>query len=288
MAKKDIQEKLLEDFPDVFADIVNVAGFFGEQIIEPDSLEDGPTASIYKAAEGNNREQFRDVCKYSTKLGVHMMLLGLENQTDVDHDMVFRVMRYDGASYKMQDKKHKKAPVITWVLYFGCKRWKAPKSIHEAIIKGFPNWKKVMRFVPDYQINLIEVAFLPKQIREQFTSDFRIVAEYLHAKRTGHVEEFYGSPEGHQKIQHVQAILEFLQTFGKDERYKAMESRVYKEAEIGGNITMCTLLDYAENKGIKRINQLNKRLAEENRYEDIIRAAKDEQYQKKLFEELKI
>ena len=39
--------------------------------------------------------------------------------------------------------------------------------------------------VPDYRMNLIEVAFLPKEVREQFTSDFHLVAEYFYAKRTG-------------------------------------------------------------------------------------------------------
>lgn len=49
----------------------------------------------------------------------------------------------------------------------------------------------------------------------------------------------------------------------------------------------------AENRGLKRgtekgkeqINQLNKLLSEQNRVEDIIRAAKDKEYQEMLIEE---
>ena len=51
--------------------------------------------------------------------------------------------------------------------------------------------------------------------------------------------------------------------------------------------------DYVRKQGIEqgieqeriRINALNRLLAEQNRTNDIIRAAKDEEYQKKLYEE---
>ena len=36
MAEKDITEKILADYNDVFADIVNVLLFNGEQVISPD------------------------------------------------------------------------------------------------------------------------------------------------------------------------------------------------------------------------------------------------------------
>lgn len=251
MGEKDIQHKLLEDFDDVFADIVDVLGFHGEKIVQENTLIPGPTVSVYKAQDGRNRQQIRDVTKFDTKLGAVMMLLGLENQTDVDYDMVFRVMRYDGASYKIQEKSQEKYPVITWVLYFGMKRWRAPKSIHEAIIKGFPNWKKMIRTVPNYHINLIEVAFLPKKVREQLTSDFRIVADYFHAVRTGTEKEFYEGPEGRKEICHVEAMMDFLQVFGRDSRYDDMKETFQEEIEKGGRVTMCSLLDYAENKGIQ-------------------------------------
>lgn len=103
MGEKDIQHKLLEDWNDVFADIVNVLGFEGRKLVSEDALLPGPTVSVYKAHDGQNREQLRDITKFDTNLDTVMMLLGLENQTDEDRDMVFRVMRYDGASYKAQE-----------------------------------------------------------------------------------------------------------------------------------------------------------------------------------------
>lgn len=252
MGDKDIQQKLLEDHNDVFADIVNVLGFFGEKIVREDALAPGPTASVYKAQGGKNREQIRDIAKYETKLGAVMMLLCLENQTDMDYDMVFRVLRYDGASYKMQEASREKYPVITWVLYFGLERWRAPKSIHESIIKDMPNWKKVIRVVPDYHINLIEVAFLPEEVRRQLTSDFRIVADYFHAVRNGTESEFYEGGEGRRSIRHVEAMMDFLQAFSKDSRYGDIKETFCGNVREGDEVSMCSMLDYAENKGIEK------------------------------------
>ena len=39
MAEKDIAEKILEDYPDVFADIVNGLLFDGKTVIRPEELE---------------------------------------------------------------------------------------------------------------------------------------------------------------------------------------------------------------------------------------------------------
>ena len=63
-------------------------------------------------------------------------LLGLENQTDPNLDMPFRIIGYDGAAYRTQliDKKSKdRCPVLSIVLYFGNPRWSGPKSINEMV-----------------------------------------------------------------------------------------------------------------------------------------------------------
>lgn len=148
MGEKDIQGKRLEDKQDVFADIVNVTDFHGVQLVLPDSLVAGPTVSLHTLDDGTQREQIRDVLKYCGNLGAFIMLLGIENQSAVDYDMVFRVMRYDGASYWMQRTAKEKYPVITTVLYFGMDKWNAPRSIHEAIMKDIPEWNRIIEVVP--------------------------------------------------------------------------------------------------------------------------------------------
>ena len=211
MAEKDLLEKTLEEHNDVFADIVNALGFGGRMLVEPESLKPGPTASIYEDLGGQKREQHRDVVKYCTRSGVVLALFGLENQSGEDYDMVFRMMSYDGAAYKQQKGGRKKYPVISFVLYYGLEHWKAPQSLREAIVwpdektADASGWQRIIGLVPDYRINLVEVAFLPQAVRERFTSDFRIVAEYFHAKRTGTEAEFVAGPEGHRNIRLVNA-----------------------------------------------------------------------------------
>lgn len=50
--EKDITERILEDHEDVFADIVNVLLFNGEQLVWPEELEAKQPHSQYKADDG--------------------------------------------------------------------------------------------------------------------------------------------------------------------------------------------------------------------------------------------
>lgn len=49
MGEKDITEKTLEGYNDVFADIVNVLLFEGRRVVQPEDLEDQTPRSLYKA-----------------------------------------------------------------------------------------------------------------------------------------------------------------------------------------------------------------------------------------------
>ena len=64
MGQKDISEKLLEDYNDVFADIINVLLFQGKRRIKEEELSDSNTHSQYKADRRSLHEQERDVLKF--------------------------------------------------------------------------------------------------------------------------------------------------------------------------------------------------------------------------------
>ena len=49
MGDKDVTEKILESYNDVFSDIVNVLLFKGEEILAADELEDQAPRAAYKA-----------------------------------------------------------------------------------------------------------------------------------------------------------------------------------------------------------------------------------------------
>ena len=101
MAEKDISEKILESYNDVFADIVNVLLFDGEELMKPSELEDQAPRSAYKA-DGKLREVERDVAKRWKNGSVRIACIGVENQTAIDSLMPLRVIGYDGAEYRSQ------------------------------------------------------------------------------------------------------------------------------------------------------------------------------------------
>lgn len=62
MGEKDIAEKVLLSYNDVFSDIVNVLLFGGKEVILENDLEDQTTRTAYKA-DGKLHEIDRDVAK---------------------------------------------------------------------------------------------------------------------------------------------------------------------------------------------------------------------------------
>ena len=248
MGEKDKSEKRLEDCADVFADIVNVLAFQGKQILKEENLVSGSTESIYKADSGELRSQYRDIMKYDRKGDTLFSVIGIENQSTVDPDMVLRIMKYNAISYQAQiESGTERRPVITLLLYFGTKRWNGPKTLFECLkIEDIPYKEYLPALVNDQKLNLIEVAFLPEEVRNQLKSDFQIAANYFCAVREGTLEEFW---KNNKTSKHVPELLEFLRVFANDARYEMYAPAMIERAKKGEKISMCSLLDYAENKG---------------------------------------
>ena len=80
MGEKDITEKNLEAWNDVFADIVNVLLFKGKRLIKENDLEADTKDSMFKI-DGKIHEQERDVSKFWKNGEIRISILGLENQT---------------------------------------------------------------------------------------------------------------------------------------------------------------------------------------------------------------
>lgn len=266
----DKTEKILEDHADVFADIINVCIYGGEQEVRPDDLIEFPCAAIYKAAEGNYSQKERDVAKINVREQVAYALFGLENQSMINYCMPVRIIGYDYAAYEKQvrdlkdknkaegrnipypeelGKEQKLFPVATLVLYFGTKPWTGPRSLYD--ILNVPESLKL--FVPDYKINIIEVAFLEPETIAKFNSDFKTVAEYFRALRLGKTpKEVYNElKKTARNWDHVEELLEFFRTFTGDKRYSEIKQYMIEEAQKG-EVNMCTLLDAFEREGTEK------------------------------------
>lgn len=252
MAEKDTTEKTLESYNDVFADIVNVLLFDGEQVVDENELEDAQSFSMYKDAD-DIKSQERDVSKYWKNGKIRIALYGFENQTKVDEFMPLRIIGYDGASYrselnqkKIDEKTGKERalkredlyPVVTLVLYFGNQRWNKSKNLCDCI--DIP--EKMKKFVSDYRINVFEVAYLPQEKIEMFQSDFRDVADFFVKQRTG--ERWTGSDK---KMKHIYETLSLLSAVTKDDEFINLcrTKAIDKEEEV----RMCDAVKRLKDEG---------------------------------------
>lgn len=289
MAEKDISEKILESYNDVFSDIVNVLLFDGKQVLSPDELEDQTPRAVYKT-DGKLREIERDVAKRWKNGNVRIACIGFENQTVADPDMPLRVMGYDGAEYRAQLLSDQSAanryPVVTLVLYFGHKKpWDGPTSLKERL--NIP--EEFAKYVNDYKLNLFQIAYLTKEQVQMFRSDFRIVADYFVQKR----ENGNYIPSS-QEIRHVQETLQLLSVMTNDHRFEDVLNESIPEE--GGPHNMCDVLDRVENKGIAvgmekgedMVTLLVKKLLDSGRLDDVKRITEDKEYRRKLLQELSI
>lgn len=239
MGTKDIAEKNLEAWNDVFADIVNVLLFKGKQIIKENELEADTKDSMFKV-DGKIHEQERDVSKFWKNGEIRISILGLENQTAVDKDMPLRVISYDGASYKQQlldEKAKKRYPVTTIVLYFGTDtKWSTPKHLCECF--NIP--EELKPFVSDYKINVFNIAWLSDKTINMFQSDFKFVAKYFQTIRFK--KEYKGSNE---VIRHVDALLKMFSALTGDKSYE----EVYNNGNfIEGGVTMDGFIEKFKNQ----------------------------------------
>lgn len=223
----------------MFADIYNTL-LFNKNLIQPDRLTDCSTETIYKEECGELRYQNRDTVKKYGNSIMTCTLLGIENQTEIDTDMPIRIMGYDYASYRKQiDEGKKRFPVISIVLYFGKNEWKKPLSLKELLNIS----KEFEPYVSDYKIHVFNVARLPKEIRQKFTSDFKIVADFFAEKNN---PDYAPKME---KITHVEAVLHFLRVFTNDIRYDSISTEMVRKQQEGKVITMCDFLDRVWNSG---------------------------------------
>ena len=195
MGEKDILEKKLLMFNDVFADFVNGIMFDGKDVVKEDELVDLSGWSHYKGDDSKHRFQDRDVVKLWKKENVVISLIGIENQDIPDEDMVFRVISYDGASYRTQlvekerrkrkkkvDKVAEKSaekldifPVITFVIYYGEEEWRHETTLHKRLNLG----SELKHYVSDYSINLIDLKKLSEDDINKFKKDFKLIADYM-------------------------------------------------------------------------------------------------------------
>lgn len=216
MGTKDTTQKRLEDFEDIFADISNVLLYDGEDVIKENELETVTAKDTY-TVEHQIHEVERDVAKRWRHHSLHISLIGLENQTDPDYKMPLRVICYDGTSYRAQlnaEDPKKTYPVITLVLYMGTeKHWTAPKQLTDC----FKYDERLSKFISNYKINVVELAWLSDEQIMKFKTEFRNFVELLRDTRLGRKPQY--SPI---QLKHVHELLQLMRIMSGNDEYEQL------------------------------------------------------------------
>lgn len=243
MSEKDVTEKILEDYNDVFADIVNGLVFQGEQRVHPSDLREGYIHSEYRSDDSKIHELERDVIKDWGSSNARIAICGIENQTKPEKYMPMRVFGYEGSSYRTQVKRKKftPVPVVTLILYLGTKRhWNYSQNLRDII--SVPQGME--DYVNDFKIHVFEISWLTDEELDYFHSDFRIVANFFVQKRR---QRDY-RPSDPTEIQHVDEVLKLLSVMTGDDRYEKILALPGK----GKVHTMCDVADRLEKEGIAK------------------------------------
>ena len=254
MAQKDMTEKRLENFADVFADIINVLLFHGKRLVNPNDLLDSLPKTSYKSNTGKLHEEERDISKFWLNGKIKIALVGLENQTVVDSDMIFRVLGYDGATYRDQlnllsdeldsngkpKKSKQRFPVITLVLYFGFKHWSKKRKLSDFLSVPLD----LLPYFNDYKLNVFEIAWLSDSTIAKFESDFKYVADFFVQMRKN---KNYQPPNW--QFNHVASFLELMTVLTGDSRFAESYSDNIKRSVSDMKIPF---LDEVENRGIEK------------------------------------
>ena len=289
LGAKDLAEKNLLQYKDVFSDIVNVNLFGGRCYVSAEELSREPGELITKAVSDDKLRQLQMDVPMKCKKNNRSFFLCLENQSDKNNVMPVRDMGYQHAKYMEQIKEAKESnrktgnyptpmtkelndsqklsPVITLVLNYSQKEWKTT-------------------------------------IR-QYQSDFKYIVRYLSCGDDRRkLDEYFQTTEF--QLDHPEAFLDWLSAVTNDRRYRKAKELIQKTEGKGGRINMCVLLDMYEERGeargiekgiaqgeargmakgisqgIKEINTLYHCLLADNRMEDIQKAIMDTDYQKEL------
>lgn len=244
MAQKDLITKTLESYNDVFADILNVMLFNGKKTVLSEELTPAEKDSQFKA-DGNIRAQERDIAKFWKSTNINIAFLGIENQVAVDELMPLRIFSYDGAEYKKQYQLKKNGtlkqcyPVITLVIYFGSENWNFEKNLCSCF--DIPD--ELSKFVNDYRMNFFAVKDLTDKEIKQFSSDFRVIAEFFNALANG--TEYKPT---NKKLDHPDEVIDMISIFSGDDRFR----NEYNAITEKGGITMCEIYDKIQQDGIEK------------------------------------
>ena len=263
-----------------FADMFNYLLYDGKQVIQPDRLKELDTTEIAIPYGNNARvpvQKYRDLLKLWSAMmdedAVYVML-GAELQGKTHYAMPIKKGLYDMIGYARQvdearnsyKKKQKSGdlfvddgvlkiklnseeflsgfrkedrliPIITATVFLSADKWDGPQDLHDMLdVKD----KGLLRFIPNYPINLIAPYYMNDEDFDKFSTDLGLAMKVLKYQKAGAVEVIQATD--HRKIDRSTAVflnrvanlgLEFDEKEDSIDMCKAMDENNKKMKIIG-------------------------------------------------------
>lgn len=213
---------------EIFADLFNYFIYGGEQVVDPDCLEELDTREVdvpYGGEDGARQpvQRTRDVVKSLVAMmdsRTAYLILAVEAQSNIHYAMPVKNMVYDALQYAKQVSmavaSHKRSgdyrgsdgdeylsgfmkqdrllPVVTLVVYFDAKEWDGPMSLHEMFVEQDA---RILALVPDYKINLIAPASIKDDDFEKFRTSLKEVLAFIkYSQDADRLREILETDEG--------------------------------------------------------------------------------------------
>lgn len=175
----DIRIRTLFKNHHIVVNFINGILFYGNAIIHFDDIS---LADSHLPIQNITRERERDNI-YLVKIDDHECLIGIEHQSQIDRSMFQRTREYDEMNYLQQfflyQSNHQMIMgVMTLVVYYGQKKWSAPRA-YEDMMKPIPPVFKNYMNVASYP--LIEMRYLdPERFHTQKLKELITELKYLY------------------------------------------------------------------------------------------------------------
>ena len=192
-----------ENFAELFNRTLLADAPVSPEDLDEKDIKETAFLKIVKEGGGTSLVQYRDVIK-GVKDGRTLAILGIENQTEIDYHMPFRVLEVDFVNYARQVRiieeqhnfewkdeeghKHKPeditageymgnflktdriSPCLTLVVYWGEKPWDAPRRLSDMFADG--PWKSLAW---DIEMNILDVCRMSDEEICSYVSELRTV-----------------------------------------------------------------------------------------------------------------
>lgn len=322
MQEKDVVSiEYLEDVARI-ADLVNGYVYKGKRVFQPEDVSEVSRSAARIGKKGDKvcaQVITADVVRRLTQ-GIQVVIIALENQSHIHYAMPVRVMNVESANYHIQwrrianrhrqkkdiegaeflsgfARKDRLTPTVTIVVYLGREPWDGPRTLKDMMdLESYPDDMKEM--IADYPIHLLEVR--KYENLEHFHTDLQQVFGFLQRESDKQLLADYVKEHEEIFTNLSEDAYDMISVLSGTKELQKLK----KEYGEGGQVNMCKAIDdmvrdgkqegrqegrrEGRQEGEQRVNRLVCILAEQNRMQDILRAARDSAYQEKLFLEFKL